>query len=103
MTRTLSEAAAHIMRATTHRDWSAYWPGSAEIFAEPMNRVSTTHCRAPLTSSRATTDPNTPRSARNFGWYGGGPDAGNPDPTAVRLLYADRPLTQDEINLLVRD
>jgi hypothetical protein len=24
-----------------------------------------------------------------------GPDAGNPDPDAVRLVYADRPLTDD--------
>jgi hypothetical protein len=28
-----------------------------------------------------------------------GPDAGNPDPAAVRLVYADRPLAE---NLLAR-
>lgn len=26
-----------------------------------------------------------------------GPDAGNPDPKAIRLVYADRPLTSDEL------
>lgn len=26
-----------------------------------------------------------------------GPDAGNPDPDAIRLIYADRPLTSDQL------
>lgn len=33
------------------------------------------------------------RSGLTLVWRG--PDAGNPDPTAVRLVYADRPLTDD--------
>ncbi|MFI5958424.1 GNAT family N-acetyltransferase [Cryptosporangium sp. NPDC051539] len=32
-----------------------------------------------------------------------GPDAGNPDPHAIRLLYADRDLTPAEIRLLTDD
>ena len=31
-----------------------------------------------------------------------GPDTGNPDVTAVRLIYADRPLTDDLIKILTR-
>lgn len=31
-----------------------------------------------------------------------GPDAGNPDPDAVRLVYADRPLPDDVLDGLVR-
>ncbi len=39
MAQSLSEAAVHVMGATTYRDMAAYWPGSSEIFAEPMNRI----------------------------------------------------------------
>jgi len=39
MTQSLSEASVHIMGATTYRSMSAYWPGSSEVFAEPMNRI----------------------------------------------------------------
>jgi RimJ/RimL family protein N-acetyltransferase len=31
-----------------------------------------------------------------------GPDAGNPDPTAVRLVYADRPLSGDRLAAAMR-
>ena len=31
-----------------------------------------------------------------------GPDAGNPDPTAVRLVYADRPLTPGQLRTALR-
>ena len=31
-----------------------------------------------------------------------GPDAGNPDPRAIRLLFADRPLSQTQIATLTR-
>ncbi len=30
------------------------------------------------------------------------PDAGNPDPDAVRLVYADRPLTAAELSTVLR-
>jgi dihydrofolate reductase len=39
MTESLSEASVHVMGARTYRDMAAYWPGSTEIFAEPMNRI----------------------------------------------------------------
>ncbi len=39
MTESLSQASVHIMGATTYKSMSAYWPGSTEIFAEPMNRI----------------------------------------------------------------
>lgn len=39
MTESLSEASVHIMGATTYQSMSAYWPGSTEIFADPMNRI----------------------------------------------------------------
>ncbi|MCL3863269.1 GNAT family N-acetyltransferase [Actinotalea sp. K2] len=32
-----------------------------------------------------------------------GPDIGNPDPTAVRLVYADRPLSEDALESCSRD
>jgi RimJ/RimL family protein N-acetyltransferase len=35
------------------------------------------------------------RSGLTLVWRG--PDAGNPDPSAVRLVYADRPLTDDQL------
>jgi len=31
-----------------------------------------------------------------------GPDAGNPDPDAVRLVYADRPVDPDLLDRIVR-
>jgi dihydrofolate reductase len=39
MTDSLSQASVHVMGATTYRSMAAYWPGSDEIFAEPMNRI----------------------------------------------------------------
>lgn len=39
MTGSLSQASVHVMGATTYRSMAAYWPGSEEIFAEPMNRI----------------------------------------------------------------
>jgi RimJ/RimL family protein N-acetyltransferase len=29
------------------------------------------------------------------------PDTGNPDPSAVRLVYADRPLSTDELSVAI--
>lgn len=39
MVDSLSEASIHVMGARTYRSMAAYWPGSSEIFAEPMNRI----------------------------------------------------------------
>ena len=30
-----------------------------------------------------------------------GPDTGNPDPAAVRLIYADRPIDDGQLTLLI--
>jgi RimJ/RimL family protein N-acetyltransferase len=35
------------------------------------------------------------RAGMQLAWRG--PDAGNPDPSAVRLVYADRPLTENQL------
>jgi hypothetical protein len=40
------------------------------------------------------------RSGLEFVWRG--PDAGNPDPDAVRLVYADRPLDADLLDRVTR-
>jgi hypothetical protein len=40
------------------------------------------------------------RAGLQLAWRG--PDSGNPDATAVRLIYADRPLADDVIKTLTR-
>lgn len=54
-----------------------------------------------LLAGNARSQRTTELAALRLMWRG--PDAGNPDPAAVRLLYADRPLTQGVISLLTRD
>lgn len=40
------------------------------------------------------------RAGLQLAWRG--PDAGNPDPGAVRLVYADRPLTEPQIAAMIK-
>jgi dihydrofolate reductase len=35
----VSNAAAHIMGATTYAAWATYWPGASGPFAKPMNEI----------------------------------------------------------------
>ena len=36
---TVSNAAAHLMGATTYAGWAAYWPSASGPFAKPMNEI----------------------------------------------------------------
>ena len=48
---TLSNAAAHLMGATTYAGWAAYWPGASGPFAKPMNEIPKVGFSNSLTSA----------------------------------------------------
>jgi RimJ/RimL family protein N-acetyltransferase len=83
---------------------SAWGRGYAqEIIAAARDAVSATGRDLPLVASLLEHNEGSRRAARRAGlelvWRG--PDAGNPDPDAVRLLFADRPLSADALRLFV--
>ena len=76
-----------------------------EIIAAALTAARATRADLPVTAylvegntrSRRTTE----RAGLRLVWRG--PDAGNPDPDAVRLLYADRDLTDAVVKALTDD
>ena len=81
---------------------SAWGRGYAqEIVAAARQAVSATGRDLPLVASLLEHNEGSRRAAQRAGlelvWRG--PDEGNPDPDAVRLLFADRPLSEDALRL----
>ena len=81
---------------------SAWGRGYAqEIVAAARQAVSATGLDLPLVASLLEHNEGSRRAAQRAGlelvWRG--PDEGNPDPDAVRLLFADRPLSEDALRL----
>lgn len=91
--------------------WNIYYrlsPGAwghgfaGEIVAAARSAAAQVDVRLPVVAyllehnvaSRRTAE----RAGLTLAWSG--PDHGNPDPTAIRLLYSDRPLTKDLITEL---
>ncbi|MEV0328189.1 GNAT family N-acetyltransferase [Micromonospora echinospora] len=77
-------------------------------YAQEINAAAATWARhlrpdLPLTAYLVEGNDRSRRTVERAGlelvWRG--PDAGNPDPSAVRLLYSDRPLSPDTVELLV--
>jgi RimJ/RimL family protein N-acetyltransferase len=72
-----------------------------EIVAAAREALSATGRDMPMVASLLEHNEGSRRAAQRAGlelvWRG--PDAGNPDPDAVRLLFADRPLSEDALRL----
>ncbi|WP_416906375.1 GNAT family N-acetyltransferase [Micromonospora echinospora] len=77
-------------------------------YAQEINAAAVTTARRlrpelPLTAYLVEGNDRSRRTVERAGleliWRG--PDAGNPDPSAVRLLYSDRPLAADTVEILV--
>ena len=70
---------------------------AAELVAKALEAAHTVRPDLPVTAylleHNAESRGRAERSGLTLVWRG--PDAGNPDPTAVRLVYADRPLAAD--------
>jgi len=81
---------------------SAWGQGYAqEIVTAAREAVSTTGPDLPLVASLLEHNEGSRRAAQRAGlelvWRG--PDTGNPDPDAMRLLFADRPLSEEALRL----
>ena len=76
---------------------------AAELATAAIDAARTVHADRPVIAcllepnvrSRARAE----RSGLTLVWRG--PDAGNPDPTAIRLVYADRPISADLLGRVV--
>jgi len=72
-----------------------------EIVAAAREAVAGTGRDLPLVASLLEHNVGSRRAAQRAGlelmWRG--PDAGNPDPKAIRLIFADRPLNEDALRL----
>ncbi len=82
------------------RDWGHGY--ASELAAAAIGAARRLHPDVPVTAYLLEHNARSAAAAERAGlhlqWRG--PDAGNPDPDAVRLLYADRPLSRVVLELL---
>lgn len=84
-----------------------YWGHglAQEIISAAVTAATQSHPELPITAYHLEGNERSRRTTElaNLRLVWRGPDASNPDATAVRLLYADRPLSEHVVSVLTRD
>lgn len=96
----------HGVRPSSERapDQPSELPYAQEIIAAARAAAAQVHPKLPVTAYLLEHNVGSKRAAERAGlhlvWRGA--DAGNPDPSAVRLVYSDRALDDGMLNVLVQ-